>query len=346
MHAPSTLVDDRSAKIFSTLISGAWRRNSLARMQLAQCRPAMLAALGRRIHRGLPIQLTVLAFPFKVPNPAKVGTRRLPDFAEFAAVRHCCALAAAIQDIYPPGLEIHILHDGLFIAEVFGIEPAEVHRYETYFANLIGLAAAQNFIRCHDFGALQRRSAIDSSDSIEALRFTAERWWQLHRGTAEWQLCFRKTLGMINLRDHPAAAVAALFRHASRGRLPPGWEEVERRVHEAMVLYHVKDAIIHQFDPRPCCFPDAIHASTQERQGRLSLWMVQRGRSLLPWHGVGCLDDRGRAQVVHSVQVLDRPDYSPIFIDGEDTPFMYRKSGAPVAFGFESLQKRDARTYA
>ena len=329
MHAPSIVIDDRAEKIFSVLISGAYRRNSLTRMQLAECRPAMLSTLGRRINRGLPIQLTVLAFPFKVPNPAKVGARRLPDFAELAAIRHFCALGTTIQDIYPPGLEIHIVHDGLFIADVFGIEPQEVHQYETYFAKLISLAAASNFIRCHDFGTLQRRSALDPTGSTEALRFAAERWWQRHRGTAEWQLSFRKTLGMINLRDFPAVSVADVLQHARQRRLPSGWERVERRVHEAMVQYHIKDAIIHQFDPRPCCFPDAIHATTQERHGRLSLWMVRRGQSLLPWHGVGCLDDRGRVRVVHAVEVLDRPDYSPVFIGGEDTPFVYRKSARP-----------------
>ena len=121
----------------------------------------MLSTLGRRINRGLPIQLTVLAFPFKVPNPAKVGARRLPDFAELAAIRHCCALGATIQDIYPPGLEIHILHDGLFIAEVFGIEREEVRQYETYFTTC--LASFPNSPRC-ELRSPRRRTFIRSHE--------------------------------------------------------------------------------------------------------------------------------------------------------------------------------------
>ncbi len=68
------------------------------------------------------------------------------------------------------------MHDGLFIADVFGIEPEEVHQYETYFAKLISMTTASNFIRCHDFGTLQRRSALDPTGSTEALRLAAERW--------------------------------------------------------------------------------------------------------------------------------------------------------------------------
>ncbi|MGB6437943.1 MAG: L-tyrosine/L-tryptophan isonitrile synthase family protein [Methyloceanibacter sp.] len=315
-------------RVFSVLISGAYRRNSLARMRLAECRPAMISALRRCTKNGSPIQLTVLAFPFKTPNSAKVGARRLPDFAEFAAIRHCCALRDAIQVVYPPGLEFHILHDGLLIAEVVGIEAQEVRQYEEYFAKLTKIAGASDFIRCHDFGALQQRRALDPSSSIEQLRSEAEQWWQLNRGTADWDHRFRKTLGMINLREFPTTLIVNLLRHSRLGGLPPGFEPLERRVHEAMVQYHVKDAIIHQFDPRPHCFPDAIHATTQDRRGRLSIWLLRRGQSLLPWHGVGCLDERGRAQIVHSVQVLDRSDHRPVFIAGEETPFVYRKSNS------------------
>jgi pyoverdine/dityrosine biosynthesis protein Dit1 len=340
VRAPSILASDTAELVFSVLISGAYRRNSLARMNLAECRPAMLSALRRCITRGSPVQLTVLAFPFKVPNPAKVGARRLPDFAELAAIRHLRSLRDAVATVYPPGLELHILHDGSLIADVFGIAVQEVHRYEAYFAELVTRAQAGNFIRCHDFRMLQRRSALDPGASVEQLRLAAERWWQRRRGTPEWRVRFQKTLGMINLLEFSAAFVARLMNDASLGRLPPGCEDLERRVHEAMVQYHVQDAIIHQFDPRPCCFPDAIHATTQDRRGRLSIWMVRRGQSLLPWHGVGCLDDRGRAQVVHAAEISDRPNYRPTFIAGEKTPFAYRELAASAPIGFEPVQSR------
>jgi pyoverdine/dityrosine biosynthesis protein Dit1 len=338
MRAPSILEYDAAGQVFSVLISSAYRRNSLTRMNLAECAPAMLSAVRRCTKHGLPIQLTLLAFPFKVPNPAKVGARRLPDFAELAAIRHLSAFREAIQIVYPPGLEFHILHDGSTIADVFGIELQEVHQYEAYFAKLVTMSQASNFIRCYNFSVLQRRSGLDPFDSIQQLQSAAKRWWQDRRGTTEWRLTFQKTLGMINLRELPAASITCLMNHASLGQLPSGFEELERRVHEAMMQYHVKDAIIHQFDPRACCFPDAIHATTQDRQGRLSIWMVRRGQSLLPWHGVGCLDDRGVARVVRADHIQDRPNYYPAFVDGEETPFIYRKLTESEPLGFEAIQ--------
>src|SRR5262249_22111585 len=146
-------------RIFSILISGVYRKNSLARMNVTECRPEMLSTLGRCTKRGSPVQLTLLAFPFKVPNPAKVGQRRLPDSAELAAIRHLETLKDSVQSVYPPGLEFHVIHDGSLIADAFGIDLEEVRQYEIYFAELVTKAHASNFIRCHDFGSLQRCTA-------------------------------------------------------------------------------------------------------------------------------------------------------------------------------------------
>jgi Pyoverdine/dityrosine biosynthesis protein len=337
MHVCRTIADGIAERVFSVLLSSAYRKNSLTAMELSRYRSTIISTLQRCIRRSSAIQITLLAFPFKVPNPAKVGTRTLPDFAELAAIRQCLKLRAAIECIYPPGLEYHILHDGPLIADAFGIEIDEVRQYQRYFSKLVEMVAA-NFIRCHDFGALQQQSALDPSESIEELQFTAERWFRERHGTAEWKTAFRKTLGMINLREIPAKQVADLLRHATVGRLPFGWEHIEQRVHTAMTQYHVADAIIHQFDPRPSCFPDAIHATTQERPGRLALWMVRRGQSLLPWHGIGCLDESGRARVLHAIQVREQGNYHPLFVQGETTPFVYREGNEPADCGFDRLQ--------
>jgi hypothetical protein len=333
-HVCTPRVDDLVEKVLSVLLSSAYRKNSLTAMHLTGCRPAMMSALRRCIGRALPIALTVLAFPFKVPNPAKVGDRKLPDFA---AIRQCLKLSAAIQRIYPPGLAFHILHDGRLMADVFELKIEEVRAYETYFSKLVEMLAP-DVIRCHDFGTLQQRSALDPSGATEKLRFAAERWFQERRGTPEWNIAFRRTLGMINLRKFPAKQVFDLLRYAAAGRLPSGWEKTEQQVFTAMKKYYVADAIIHRFDPRPLCFPDAIQATTQDRQGRLALWMVRRGQSLLPWHGVGCFDEFGRAQVVHAIEIRDREDYCPVFVRNETTPFVYHKGKGPADRGFEFCQ--------
>jgi pyoverdine/dityrosine biosynthesis protein Dit1 len=83
-----------------------------------------------------------MAFPFKVPNPAKVGPRRMPDLAELAAIVRLYNLNTKVKSIYPPGMEIHIIHDGSYIADVFGVALEEVRSYEKYFARLVQATGA------------------------------------------------------------------------------------------------------------------------------------------------------------------------------------------------------------
>ncbi|MGE5230157.1 MAG: hypothetical protein ACM3NS_00350, partial [Deltaproteobacteria bacterium] len=65
-----------------------------------------------------------------------------------------------------------------------------------------------------------------------------------------------------------------LLRAGARGSLPPEYAAVERRVHEAMTAYRIRNAIIHCFDPRAALFPDAVHATTRVRSpgGSRSGW--------------------------------------------------------------------------
>jgi hypothetical protein len=288
--------------------------------------PSLIATLRRRIERGLPVQLTLMAFPFKIPNPAKVGSRSLPDLAELAAIQRFCSLERTISTVYPPGLELHILHDGKLLADLFEIPVHRVRRYEAYFQRLLRVAGASRFVHCHDFTDLQHSSGLDPAPALAGFHDEATRWMESTRGTAEWRDCFRKTLGMMNLQAYSWRTASGLLSQARKGHLANAYVNLERRVHRTMVEYRIRDQIIHCFDPRPICFPDAIHATTQQRPGRLALWMVRRGRSLLPWHGVGAVDSRHHVSVVLARQVLERPNFQPIYLNNERSPFFYLES--------------------
>ena len=313
-------------RVLQLLSSSRYRKGSLEHMNFPRYRSHLLATLRRCTRAGAPVQLTLMAFPFKVPNRAKAGSRTLPDLAELTAVRWCQALGARIAEIYSPGLRLEIIHDGALIAEVFGVGLAEVRAYEEYFGRLLHGAGAESVIRCHDFEALQRRTGLDPSPALDQLREEAAHWSRSSRDTPGWRACFSKSLGMLQLRDLSPREAATLLRAAVRGALPPEYAPVEQRVHEAMTAYRVKNAIIHCFDPRAVAFPDAIHATTRVQPGRLALWLVRRGSGLLPWHGVGAVDNAGRARVTLAAQVEGRPDMRAVVLTGEDTPFCY----APV----------------
>lgn len=281
----------------------------------------MLRSVNRCIHSDRPVQLTLMAFPFKVPNRAKVGSRRLPDLAELAALVRFHALNSKVKSIYPPGLEIHIIHDGSYIAGVFGVAIEEVRRYEEYFGRLVRALGADRFLRLHDLERLWA-SCADLARSRPTRHDTTRVAWTVKR---EWTNRFCKTLGMMNLRNLPMEEVCRLLDCASVGYLPPEYGELEQSVRAAMLRYWECDSILHTRDPRPVCFPDAVHVTTQCRPGRLAIWLVNRGNSLLPWHGVGVIRRKGEWSVALARDVVRNSSYQPVFLEGEDTPFFYRE---------------------
>ena len=312
-------------RLLALLTSSSVRKGSLEEMQLSICLPDLLRPIESCVRAGKPVQLTLMAFPFKAPNPAKVGPRRLPDLAELAALMRLHWLNLKAKSIYPPGLEIHLIHDGSYIADVFQVSLGELRSYEAYFARLVQLLDAQGFIHLHDFEALLAACTRDTPKAETLLWAAARDWWRESRHTDEWKGRFSKTLGMMNLRGLPLQEVSQLLEYGTSGRLPPEYRELERQVRVAMLRYYVRDALLHASDPRPLCFPDAIHATTQCRPRRLAIWMVDRGHSLLPWHGVGVINRKGEWGVALAREVLGNSTYHPVFLNGENTPFFYQQ---------------------
>ena len=94
-----------------------------------------------------------------------------------------------------------------------------------------------------------------------------------------------------------------------------------------MARYAACDDLLHRRDPRPHAFPDAIHATTKQQHARLALWLVRRGRALLPWHGVGVVGETGRIEVRYTSQIERPGEHRPVFLPGEATPFFYERIG-------------------
>jgi len=322
----SPLGGKTAERLLALLTSSAVRKGSLEKMQFSRCFPDLLRTIGRCIDADKPLQLTLMAFPFKVPNAAKVGPRRMPDLAELIALARLDQLNAKAKSIYPPGLEIHIIHDGSYIGPVFGVAVEEVRRYENYFAQMVRTVGMDRFIHFYDLQALPGGRIFDPTQQEAQLSESMLDGWRNSSNRGECKDRFNKTLGMIDLRNLPTTEACRLLDHAVNGGLPPEYRDLEQRVWNAMLRYHARDSLLHAHDPRPICFPNAIHMTTQCRPRRLAIWLVRRGRSLLPWHGVGVVDRNAGWRVALARDVLWDPSYQPVFVQGEDTPFFYQQN--------------------
>lgn len=301
--------------IIAMLLRSRFRKGSLAAMD-ADCFVARhVDRVAARVARNAPIQLTLVGFPFKVPNPLKVGPRTLPDLAEVAALRTLERLHRDVRDVYAPGIEVVILHDGTHIAEAFGVPLREAREYSDYFLWLLEATGTDAFIRCEDLARLLPTPT--SSRQIAPANATHD------------DAAFRKTLGMLDVRWIRTENRAAVYRQVQENvpsSLMGEAASLYRQVRRSMERYAECDEVLHHFDPRPSLFPDAIHATTKTRPGRLALWLVRRGRSILPWHGVGVLSERGRIDVMYAAEIEARGNHRPVFLNGENTPFLYERS--------------------
>jgi pyoverdine/dityrosine biosynthesis protein Dit1 len=274
------------------------------------------------VRRAQPLQITLIGFPFKVPNPLKVGPRMLPDLAEVAALAALARLHQAVQAVYPPGLEIVIIHDGTYIADALDVPLSHARTYADYFGWLVRATGTDAFIRCADLAELMRThgSGRGGSEGVGTDR-TPPSVVRTHAQA----VAFRKTLGMLNVRSIPAGTLSAAYQATLSGdnaSLTGDAATLPMRAWRAMEQYEACDTLLHRFDPRPRAFPEAIHATTRSQPGRLALWLVRRGRSVLPWQGVGVV--RGdRVEVRQAVDIQESSAYRPVFLEGETTPFCY-----------------------
>lgn len=155
-------------------------------------------------------------------------------------------------------MNVDLIHDGLLIVPAVGVAKSEVRCYENDFRSLLLIGEAGASIRTHDFCELQYQCGFRQESTLDRLRDESISWWIREHGSDHWRDCFRKRAGMLNLRHLIIEQVATILSESRKGVLPS-----------------------------QC-------ATTRVQPGRLALWLIRRGKALLPWHGVGVIDRHGR----------------------------------------------------
>jgi hypothetical protein len=324
---------DRAEAVTDLLLSGRWRRGGADAAEFGALREDVLHRVRHSIRRDAPLVLTLMAFPFKVPNVVRTGGRRHPDLAEVGALLRLARLSQAVRRLHAPGIELHLISDGEYIRHCFDVEAEAVSSYAAAFDGLARQTGVRTFTRTHEFANLLGRSGGQLEQDLRPFRREALTWVRSRRGTSEWRLRFRQTLGMLALPHLEFPARVRLESDGRRGWLERASRDVRRRVLAAMVEYRARDALLHEHDPRPRVFPTGVHLTIQRRPGRLGVWLLRRGRGTPPWHGVG-LWRRGEGITVGTwAEISGSPAWQPLWVDDAGTPFGYVASevSAPAA---------------
>ncbi|KAI0522111.1 Pyoverdine/dityrosine biosynthesis protein-domain-containing protein [Xylaria bambusicola] len=82
------------------------------------------------VNRNERCQMVLPAFPCKSPNDQKVGGSK-PDMAERIALETLWAFTKRLEEIYPPGATVWIIHDGHLLSSCIGVDDDAISEYES-----------------------------------------------------------------------------------------------------------------------------------------------------------------------------------------------------------------------
>ncbi|KAF5309310.1 hypothetical protein D9611_014401 [Ephemerocybe angulata] len=121
------------------------------------------------VKAGLPVQMSLPAFPFKSPNTQSKVFGRLPDLGEQLALAHLNGLCAAISDVYPPGGELTIVSDGLVYNDLLSVPDKDVWAY----GQALRLMAKENGFNHIKFSRLGELLGTNSHDELDEIAYVA-----------------------------------------------------------------------------------------------------------------------------------------------------------------------------
>lgn len=311
--------------ILKILTSNRFRKGSLNKVDFKYYRHSIFQLIRRRVRKNEPLQITLLACPFKVPNPRKVLSRVTPDLAEIGMLIKLNELNSVIKHIYPPGVEITIIHDGLFYNKPFNVTRDKVLLYRKLFQSWIkylDLDFATSLDLIDLFGEAYPKFDLNKA-KLKAKKHL-KKWMYEEEYKQERHECFKLTLNEMWLPKYSREDfIKSIEEYENFGFIKD--KEIERQVWNSVFIYKQNEIVLYHNDPRPILFPQAIHASAKYRVGRLSLWLIRSGHAILPWHGVGILRKDGIISVGYEPYLRKSDSFQPVYLEREETQFFYKE---------------------
>lgn len=123
--------------------------------------PEHLAHLAHYIMLRKPLQLILVAFPFKSPNHDKKTIADLPDMAERKSLEYLQSMLNDIRKVYSPGAHLTIFCDGMPFAPFFNVTTRQVLAYEEALKKLVSdlpditLHTSSDFITQHGLDRIE-----------------------------------------------------------------------------------------------------------------------------------------------------------------------------------------------
>ncbi len=325
-----------SEQILTILLSNTFRSGTWSQLS-----PEYLNFLHRRVldsmERSRSIELVIPTIPFKDQNPFTTGhSLSFTDLGEYLFFSRLGRLSRSVGEIYPMGLQTHLISDGIVYRDIFLSDQA--HAPQSYIAScqrvLEGLGIAQYVDITYLDGLIDLESRFGSVQA--EIRTILGRASALPEHIQEILRSLRR--GMIFNMEMPLGANGydefSYIVNLGDSQMRQEYPEVFDRSWQAALDYSSFLLAMKKLDIVSRAFPLSIRGTVHPKPNQLGIWMVQ-GSSIAPYNGVPVVDyakfvRTGSFELSTKTQrlwqIYEQENIHQIFLGTDTEPFFYAKN--------------------
>ncbi len=283
------------------------------------------------VKKGVPIEMTILGFPFKIPVPLKTD-RTLPDMGEVLCLKRLDELNKLIQAIYPPGARITIVTEGIFGSFNY-MAKKEYKNYEKFLKKLAVLLELDKTI---DFTALEDMEKLDKKFTANYKAKVMEFEKLVDEGdpniTKKYQGAMDSMLRIVNTRDFGFNKKSLMEAYNFRKKnVSLEADRIRKHINKILpgmiIKYLAYLSMRDELRFLQKAFPGALNLTVSPKPGRLGIIPVAKNVYRLPYHSVPV--KKGNYFTLEYLIDIERTGkkYIKIFWDkdGEHKPFFYEE---------------------
>jgi len=269
--------------------------------------------------KNLPLEMTILGFPYKMPVPLKTN-RTLADFGEVVSLARLNQIGRAIGSVYPPGARSHVFTEGPFGA-FNGVSRQTSDAYFASLETLLERFGVGRHVVLHDLNRVIDANP-DFSGAWEEAKQDIER--RRERGDAKTLDAIRDALPVrFHNLANPGVEDHELARAYRRDpAVQPLIDSIQKRAESGVVTYRAFLEARDRIGLLERIVPGALAMTVSPRPGRLGVRPLPPPAQILPYHGVTVIAADGASMDISYLWDLRRSGktYTPLHLDGDTDP--------------------------
>lgn len=303
------------------------------REYITSCRKEWFEKMDTFIQRKIPIEFTILGFPFKTPVPLKTG-RHLPDMGEVLALHQLYHLGKLIQRVYKPGARITVFAESPF-APFAGLALSEAVQYRSQLQRLNRIFGFNSVVSIVDLGVLEQ--LVPNFKKELKVRIKTFQLYYRKRDPefmAKYESAFAAVFRIMNARAYRAEDLVAVYGERKNVLLSKAQVHIRaaltKKTNAALFSYFAYLKVRDDFKLIGQYRPGALSLTVSPKPHRLGIHPIGSKFMILHTHGVPVFDKVKKQFRIEYLFDIERNGliYTPVYLKGDSdhAPFYYQRS--------------------